>query len=1046
MAQIQKYRFSSFSILAIFILLMIVGASLLPLLNVQLTPSRSLPGMSVSYSWPDASARVIEQEVTSKLEGLFSGVKGIKDVSSVSSKGYGDINLSFKKTVNLDAARFEVASLIRQAYPGLPQQVSFPEISVGASGKNNLPLLTYTLNASSSPFFIQKYAEDHLVPKLSVIPGVNGVKVYGSTPYEWEVRFNSDLVQTLGVRSDEIAQSIANYFRKDYLGQGADNNAASGKVLSFYLSNSRTDSVNWTAIPVKKINGRLVLLGDIAKVTYKEQTPSSYFRINGLNTINMVIYPDENVNNLKLGKKVKEEAERLGASLPPGYSMLLASDSTQYLNEELSKIAERTVFSLLILLVFVALISRQVKYLIIITISIIANLLIACILYYAFKIEIHLYTLAGITISFGMIIDSSIIMIDHLRNQGNRKAFLAILAATISTIGALSMIFFLKESQKVNLIEFALVIIVNLAVSMAVSLFFIPALMDRIKLKARRNGRFMRRKRRTVKISRFYRRTIVFGKRFKWAYILLFILGFGIPVQWLPDKIEKEGKWPDLYNKTLGNESFKTDIKPVLEKTLGGTLRLFSEYVFENSFYSEPTRTTLYVNGKMPEGCTVQQLNETIVLMENFLSKYNEIEQFQTSVTSYNNSSIVIQFKPEYEFGSFPYFLKEEITSKAIGLGGVDWGVYGVGRGFSNELNTGYKNSRIALEGYNYDLLYRYAELLSEKLNQNERVKDIEITGSADWDARTLYEYYIGFDQEGMRLNGVTPGQFYSFLEDKVYKGQLPPVYSGNEFQPVSLVSDSYGQFTAWDLKNRPVEIGGKQFKLSNFGSVNRQKSGNEIHKNNQQYQLVVAYDFVGPEPLSKLVRERHEEEMKQLMPLGYSVRPYNMGWGWDRNDKKQYFLILLVILIIYFVCSILLESLLQPFAIIFMIPVSFIGVFLTFYLFDFNFDQGGFASFILLCGIVVNAGLYIINDYNNFCRAKGKHNDLTLYMKGFNHKIIPIFLTIISTVLSLVPFVWSGQKEVFWFAFAAGTMGGIIFSIVAILFYLPLFLRFRKM
>jgi multidrug efflux pump subunit AcrB len=65
--------------------------------------------------------------------------------------------------------------------------------------------------------------------------------------------------------------------------------------------------------------------------------------------------------------------------------------------------------------------------------------------------------------------------------------------------------------------------------------------------------------------------------------------------------------------------------------------------------------------------------------------------------------------------------------------------------------------------------------------------------------------------------------------------------------------------------------------------------------------------------------------------------------------------------------------------------------------------------------------------------------------MKAFNHKIIPIFLTIISTVLGLVPFVWAGQKEVFWFAFAAGAMGGLIFSVTAIFIYLPLFLNFRK-
>jgi len=1023
---------------------MIVGVSVLPLLNVQLTPSRSLPGLSVSYSWPDASARVIEQEVTSKLEGLFSAVKGVKDVSSVSSKGYGSIYLSFKKNVNLDAARFEISSLIRRAYSDLPEQVSFPELSMSTSGENSSPILTYTLNASESPFFIQKYAESHLVPKLSVIPGISGVKVYGSTPYEWEIRFNSDLVQQLGIRSNEIAQSVSNYFRKDYLGQGTVSGITTDNetITGIYLSNNVADTVAWRSIPVKKVNNRMILLGDIATIAYKEQQASSYFRINGLNTINMVIYPEDNVNNLILAKKVREEVELLKAGIPPGYSLLLANDTTQYLNDELYKILERTIFSLIILLTFVLLISRKFKYLLLITVGIIANLLIACIFYYVLNIEIHLYTLAGITISFGMIIDYSIIMIDHILHQGNRKAFLAILASTLATVGALCVIFFFNEEQKINLIEFAQVIIVNLTVSMGVALFFIPALMEKVKLRMPKTTRNFRRKRRAVRISRFYGRFIRFSKRYKWAYIVLFILGFGIPVQWLPTKIEQEGIWAERYNKTLGSPWFTEDVRPIAEKALGGSLRLFSEFVFENSFYSEPSRTTLYARGTMPEGCTIQQLNDAVVLMENFLSKFNEIDIFQTSITAYNNSSITIQFKPEYEFGSFPYFLKEEITSKAISLGGMDWDVYGVGRGFSNSLNSGYKNSRIVLEGYNYDQLYGYADQLKSELQKNDRVKDIEISGSTGWNAKTLYEYSINFNYEGLGLNNVDVGQFYSFLKDKVYKAGLSPVYANNELQPVSVVSDSYGVFNVWDLNNLPVQIGDKQFKLSSLGVMGKQKSGNEINKTNQQYQLVVAYDFVGPEPLSKMVRERHEKELSEILPLGYSIRQMNWG-GWDRNDKKQYFLILIVILIIYFICSILLESLLQPLAIIFMIPVSFIGVFLTFYLFDFNFDQGGFASFILLCGIVVNAGLYIINDYNNFCSAKRIHNSLRIYMKAFNHKIIPIFLTIISTVLGLVPFVWSGQKEVFWFAFAAGAMGGLIFSITAILIYLPLFLNF---
>lgn len=1039
----DKYRPSAFSILVIFLLLVIVGFSLLPLLNVQLTPSRSLPRLSVSYGWSDASARVIEQEVTSKLEGLFSGVRGIKEVSSVSSKGYGYINLTFKKNVNLDAVRFEIASLIRQAYPGLPPQVSFPELSISAQGQNSSPVLTYTLNGSASPFFIQKFAEDHLVPKLSVIPGVSGVKVYGATPFEWEINFDSNKAQLLGIRSSEIAGGIANYFRRDFLGQGTVSgvNPNTGTVTGFYLSNSKNDTIPWRSIPLKKVSDRMVVLGDIATISYKEQQPSSYFRINGLNTINLVIYPDDKVNNLELGKAVKEEAERLKSNLPSDFSLLLANDSTQYLNDELSKIGLRTIFSLIILLVFVLLISRQFKYLLLILLSILANLIIACIFYYVMDIEIHLYTLAGITISFGMVIDNSIIMIDHIRHQGNRKAFLAILAATLTTIGAMCVIFFLKEEQKINMVEFAQVIMVNLSVSMAVALFFIPALMEKINLGIRAQQKFFKRKRRSLRLAQLYGRFIRFGKRFKWASILLFILGFGLPVQWLPDKIEKEGTWAEWYNHSLGSSWFNENIRPVAEKALGGSLRLFTEFVFENSYYPEPERTTLYARGEMPEGCTVQQLNDAVVLMENFLSKFGEIEQFQTSISAYNNSMITIQFKPDYEFGSFPYFLKEEITAKAISLGGMDWDVWGIGRGFSNSLNSGYRSKSIVLEGYNYDQLYRYAELLMTSLAKNERVRDLEISGSTSWNARTLYEYYIDFNHQGLGLNQVAVNQFHSFLRDKVYKANLSPVYSNNELQPVSLVSDSYGHYTVWDLKNLPVSINDQQFKLSNLANIEKRKSGNEINKTNQQYQLVVAYNFLGAEPLSQIVYERCVNELKEVLPLGYSVRASTWG-GWNKEDKSQYLLILLVMVIIYFVCAILLESLLQPLAIIFMIPVSFIGVFMTFYLFDFNFDQGGFASFILLCGIVVNAGLYIVNDYNNFCRAKGVSNSLTLYVKAFNHKIIPIFLTIISTVLGLVPFVWSGQNEVFWFAFAAGAMGGLIFSVMAVLVYLPLMLK----
>ena len=102
-------------------------------------------------------------------------------------------------------------------------------------------------------------------------------------------------------------------------------------------------------------------------------------------------------------------------------------------------------------------------------------------------------------------------MIDHFKRQGNLKSFISILAATLTTIGSLSIIFFLDERQQINLIDFALVIIINLAVSLFTALFFIPALMTKIQLnKKKKNKWYINKRKRIVRFTRFYQRSILF--------------------------------------------------------------------------------------------------------------------------------------------------------------------------------------------------------------------------------------------------------------------------------------------------------------------------------------------------------------------------------------------------------------------------------------------------------------------------------------------------------------------------------------------------------
>jgi multidrug efflux pump subunit AcrB len=178
---------------------------------------------------------------------------------------------------------------------------------------------------------------------------------------------------------------------------------------------------------------------------------------------------------------------------------------------------------------------------------------------------------------------------------------------------------------------------------------------------------------------------------------------------------------------------------------------------------------------------------------------------------------------------------------------------------------------------------------------------------------------------------------------------------------------------------------------------------------------------------------------------MGYSARSESSYWNWNSKDNKQYLLIGLLIVIIFFTTSILFNSLKQPLAIIFIIPVSFIGIFLTFYWFRLNFDQGGFASFILLSGITINAGIYIMNEYNLIKKRRSRLSPLRTYLKAWNAKIVPIFLTIISTVLGFIPFLVGTQKEGFWFPLAAGTIGGLIMSLIGIFIFLPLLMVKKK-
>ena len=319
---------SPFSTVLVFVALSVIGLAMIPLLNIQLNPSRTSSVVTVNYYWPGSSAINLEQEVTSKLESLFSTMRDLQGIESTSDNGSGTIRLSFKKNADLDAVRFEIATIIRRIYPQLPPSVSYPVISLGTGGSKVTNVLTYTLASGAEPYYIRKYAEENIAPDLSMLPGVSDVAVSGASPFRYEIIFDLTKARSLDVSADEIAAAVNGWFAKNRAGLVMSDQDLDGmpEQYSLTVQSGSSGEPEWSKIPVKLQQGRILHLPDLARVRYKEQMPASYHRINGLNTINMTVLPVKGQHD-PAGQSREGEGEGHTGNPSTGYSVILAYEA-----------------------------------------------------------------------------------------------------------------------------------------------------------------------------------------------------------------------------------------------------------------------------------------------------------------------------------------------------------------------------------------------------------------------------------------------------------------------------------------------------------------------------------------------------------------------------------------------------------------------------------------------------------------------------------------------------------------------------------------------
>lgn len=1032
----------------------LLGGMFIPYLSIQLNPSPKSQNLTISYNYPDAGPEVVEQEVTSRLESVFATLRGLQEIKSTSDDGAGRISLTFNRDIDMEKKRMEIAMLIRQIYPRLHQVVSYPQIAFQSEFEEFKSLLVYNLSSDQPANQLEQLVNEQIMAPLSLYEGVHKIELHGLQTEAYQVIVDDRLRKRLAVADGEIQKAIRQQLSQRELGLAevqVDEDQNLLAVRYGHKTNGALPEELLLNIPLTERSGRIIILSDIAEVRKAAVKPNYHFRINGQTAVTLVIYAAQNTNQIRLAGMLKKKIKTLQTGLEKAVRFDLVRDETEFLSLELQNIGLRAGITLLLLLLFMIVVRPNWHYLLVIWLSLAASLLIAVNFYYLLGLELHLYSIAGWTLSIGIVLDNLIVMTDHIRHHDNQRIFPAIFSATLTTIGAVSVVFFIEDQYRESLSDFSWVFMVNLLVSLLVALIFIPALYKSLFPKEERCRFSIKRKKRVLHFTKIFRKYVLFSCRFRPLFIMLLILSFGLPLFLLPSKWEQDHFLARWYNQTLGSDLYQRSIRSSVDKYLGGTLKLF--YGKKEEFYFQQQKqeeTTLYLRAKMPFGGTLEQLNEVIQTVEAYLSRYEEVDKFQSRISSPDQSSIAITFKPEYEKGAFPYTLKSRLENLAVKTGNADFSVYGVGRGFDNEVRGANLSFQIQLLGYNYEELWRLAFRVRGKLLDHRRIQKAFINAEPSYfEPREEYFQIRLPEMVDLQQNQLSPGRIGSLLKGiNVEQGTAGFIQAQGNHYPIQIFAADEGRNQLWNLRSDPHVLDSNQvYKHGQYLGLSKEKGQQKIIRVNQQYQLIVAYDFIGDRRLGTQVMEQKLDTLSRQIPIGYSIRQLDQSRLWDGGSGQRQLLQVLfaAILAIFMINAILFNSLRQAFIPLLLIFPAYIGVFLCVFLFDFSFDQGGFASFLLVAGLSVNAALFIINDYNNYKRSRPQLSDLDIFLKAFNAKIIPIILTTLSTILGLLPFILFDAHQTFWYSLAICTIGGLVFSTLAVYLFFPMFLLHGK-
>jgi HAE1 family hydrophobic/amphiphilic exporter-1 len=638
------------------------------------------------------------------------------------------------------------------------------------------------------------------------------------------------------------------------------------------------------------------------------------------------------------------------------------------------------------------------------------SLLTSGFILYFFDFTLNIVTLSGLVLSFGLLVDNSVVVLENIVRlynhglerfkatvEGTREVIMPVLSSTLTTVVVFIPFLYMSGERRLYWVPLAIAVGVSLMSSFLVSITFTPIL----------TGLFLTEK---------YRNSIA------------------------GDDLREFAGYSRFLKFLINNR------KVVLIIT--GLVFYFSYYMFD-SYVDKGRRfnwnieNTVSVYVSMPVGSTVEMSDEIIRKFEERIISTGNYDKFTTTVSP-SMAYVRILYTDEKYYSVAPFEMENELVSMAVNFSGPFISI-------RNPLNQsgGYRsggttsksyNSTLILKGYDYDGLKDEAVKIEKYLLANPRISDVDISSTGRWwGSSELFNYTIRIDRRKLAAYNVSVSDLVREIRSST-GGSGTNVFFGGEEIEMSVKYSDYLDFNVRQMMDKIVRSGSSEFRLRDVTEIVKEPVMNSISKEDQSYTRNIRYDYNASTKQSNEFLNSVKENYP--LPMGYRFDDEDETYMTEEEKSEILWLILLAVVLVFMVTSALFESFLHPFIIILSIPLSLTGVFLIFFGLGELFNEDSYMGVILLEGIVVNNSIILIHHINS-----KRHIGLSLMnsiILGTVERIRPVLMTSITTILGVLPLIINSDAEKnFWYSFSITTIGGLAASTFFVLTVLPVMYAF---